>query len=292
MPGNQCQSTPPPAQACHGQVPEDLPVQGIGITRHFLAAAMEQCNLLSPCGIDVLRTTMRELSMRRSNDHVRKRPLGLFAAAILLATGMHTASATEARPAWGDTPGLTTPQPDSKGRAGYWWWPTPNAEGGNTSSGIGNGGRVFGAWKKTNQDESDSSAVMAPTTEGPGEGAGIGRGVFYIMNNILFSFDSDSMTQYGREVADRYIEDMTKYPKKTATFTGHTDDIGPEDYNLALGLRRAQAVKDYMVKHGIAEERISIKSMGESQPVVPNNSPPNRALNRRVEIDMPLAPMP
>ena len=47
-----------------------------------------------------------------------------------------------------------------------------------------------------------------------------------------------------------------------------------------------------MVKHGIAEERISIKSKGESQPAVPNDSPPNRALNRRVEIDMPLGPMP
>lgn len=229
--------------------------------------------------------------MRRSSDHTGKSLPGLFAAAILLAAGMQTASATEAKPTWGNTPGLTSPQPDLKGRAGYWWWPTPKAEGGSRPSGFGNRGRVFGAWKEPKVDESHST-VVAPASEGPGDGPGVRTGIHYITNNILFSFDSDSMTPYGREEVDRYIAEMTKYPKKTATFTGHTDDIGPEDYNLALGLRRAQAVKDYMVKHGIAEERISIKSKGESQPAVPNDSPPSRALNRRVEIDMPLGPMP
>jgi len=69
---------------------------------------------------------------------------------------------------------------------------------------------------------------------------------------------------------------------------GHTCDEGSEDYNMALGLRRAEAVKAYLVKGGIPAERIKVKSYGETEPAVPNDGP-NRALNRRVDYDFRLS---
>ncbi|MEZ5216866.1 MAG: OmpA family protein [Ilumatobacteraceae bacterium] len=65
---------------------------------------------------------------------------------------------------------------------------------------------------------------------------------------------------------------------------GHTDSGGTNEANLELSQARAQAVVDYLVSKGVAAEQLTAKGYGEEQPVAPNDSPSNRALNRRVEI--------
>jgi OmpA-OmpF porin, OOP family len=65
---------------------------------------------------------------------------------------------------------------------------------------------------------------------------------------------------------------------------GHTDSVGDESYNQQLSEKRAQAVKDYLVKGGVGEDRISVIGYGETQPRGDNATVEGRRLNRRVEI--------
>ncbi len=65
---------------------------------------------------------------------------------------------------------------------------------------------------------------------------------------------------------------------------GHTDDIGPMNYNMGLSSKRAQAIKDYLVNKGIDPSRITTTGLGYTQPIADNDTPEGRALNRRAEI--------
>ena len=74
-------------------------------------------------------------------------------------------------------------------------------------------------------------------------------------------------------------------PKLKIEIDGYTDNIGSKKYNLILSKKRAEAVKNILVKeYGINPKRIKIRGFGEAYPLVPNNTHTNRAMNRRVEI--------
>ena len=77
---------------------------------------------------------------------------------------------------------------------------------------------------------------------------------------------------------------VTGSPDSSMEVEGHTDSQGSDSYNTKLSESRAQAVRDYLVAHGIAADRITAKGLGESRPIADNNSPEGRANNRRVEI--------
>ena len=64
---------------------------------------------------------------------------------------------------------------------------------------------------------------------------------------------------------------------------GHTDNVGEAGYNLKLSQSRADAVRKYLTSHGIAPDRLTAKGFGATQPIVPNTTEGNRALNRRVQ---------
>jgi OOP family OmpA-OmpF porin len=70
------------------------------------------------------------------------------------------------------------------------------------------------------------------------------------------------------------------------TISGHTDSVGSEAYNMKLGQRRADTVKDYLVSKGVPASKITTKSFGESQPVASNKTAEGRAKNRRAEVDV------
>ena len=71
---------------------------------------------------------------------------------------------------------------------------------------------------------------------------------------------------------------------------GHTDDRGSDEYNLALGQRRAAAAKRYLTDHGIAADRVSTVSVGEEKPVDPGHDESAWAKNRRDEFEIVMAP--
>ena len=72
-------------------------------------------------------------------------------------------------------------------------------------------------------------------------------------------------------------------PEANLVVTGHTDDIGEEATNIALGQARAQVVVNWMVGHGIAPDRVIVRSAGESEPIADNATPEGRDANRRIE---------
>lgn len=102
-----------------------------------------------------------------------------------------------------------------------------------------------------------------------------------IFRDILFGFDSTYLSGEGIAIANEMSLHLKKWFLDTLLIEGHTCDIGTSDYNLALGAKRALAVRDYLIRQGIDESRITITSYGEEEPAVNNDSESNRRLNRR-----------
>ncbi len=103
---------------------------------------------------------------------------------------------------------------------------------------------------------------------------------------IYFDFDQSALKPAERaklDVALKEIEGM-KNPKIIIKLDGHTDNVGTDAYNQALGERRAAVVKKYLLSKGVKAERIELNSYGESKPAVENDTSEHRALNRRVEV--------
>jgi OOP family OmpA-OmpF porin len=105
--------------------------------------------------------------------------------------------------------------------------------------------------------------------------------------DALFDFDKAVLKPGDRTEIDEAIEKIRSKGGKAEiiTLTGHTDSIGTDAYNNKLGLRRAEAVKEYLVSHDVAADRIKTESKGKTQPIATNKTAEGRAKNRRVDID-------
>lgn len=103
-----------------------------------------------------------------------------------------------------------------------------------------------------------------------------------VINNILFDFDKYATHAYDTEL-DKLVAYLIANTNAKIMINGHTDSQGSDEYNDALGLKRAQFVKDYLVSRGANKETISIKSWGEKKLVAIDLNPDTRQYNRRVE---------
>lgn len=184
---------------------------------------------------------------------------------------------------WGNTGATPEPTADTKGRSGYWWWPKEPASNANDGELWGNRGIVYHSpWEKpTPKVETTPPAPQPDPQPAPTRTA-------IVLNNVLFDFDKSNLKPEGKAELDKLIAEMQKFPGDTVVVIGHTDSIGTDAYNMALGQRRADAVAAYLTANGIDASRIATKSMGESQPAVPNDTRANRALNRRAEFEITL----
>jgi outer membrane protein OmpA-like peptidoglycan-associated protein len=106
------------------------------------------------------------------------------------------------------------------------------------------------------------------------------------LSACYFYHNSDKKIKNFSYRLTKEIEQYAASPNAKITITGHTDYIGPAEYNYNLGLQRAERVKQLLIKKGIASERIVVLSKGEEQPVAGNRSAEGRAKNRRVEINI------
>jgi OOP family OmpA-OmpF porin len=104
------------------------------------------------------------------------------------------------------------------------------------------------------------------------------------LRGVEFEFNSADLTGASSVVLDVAADSLRSCPNIPVRVEGHTDWIGSDDYNQRLGLRRAQAVRQYFVDRGIGAGRISAQSFGESRPIATNETDEGRALNRRVEL--------
>ncbi len=107
-----------------------------------------------------------------------------------------------------------------------------------------------------------------------------------IAAHVLFDFDKSDLRPEGKAELDPLVQAMQQDPQLVASIVGHTDSRGPEDYNLGLSERRAQAVADYIVDGGITSDRLKVEGRGESEPVAPNDTAEGRQENRRVDIEV------
>ena len=101
------------------------------------------------------------------------------------------------------------------------------------------------------------------------------------LNPVFFAYDSDALDETARTTMTGNADVLKKYGTWVVTVEGHCDERGTAEYNLALGDRRALAVKNYMVSLGIAAERIRTVSYGSEFPFVPGHDEPSWAENRR-----------
>jgi len=102
---------------------------------------------------------------------------------------------------------------------------------------------------------------------------------------ILFDFDSTALRGEFHPILAALAEALQNRLADAAfTLEGHTDSTGPEAYNMALSLRRAQAVRGYLLQAGIAPARLSVTGLGEQHPIADNATPEGQRHNRRVEV--------
>jgi peptidoglycan-associated lipoprotein len=100
-------------------------------------------------------------------------------------------------------------------------------------------------------------------------------------DRVFFGYDSSVLDATGRQTVERQAAWLQQFPAVTVTIEGHADQRGTTEYNLALGERRANAVKTYMSELGIDPARVLTISYGKERPADPANTDEAYALNRR-----------
>ena len=101
------------------------------------------------------------------------------------------------------------------------------------------------------------------------------------LSDVLFDYDQFSVREDQRPVLQKNADWMRKWPTSRVQVEGHADARGTNEYNLALGERRANAVREYMVGLGIAAERVTVVSRGEESPTCTEDTDACHARNRR-----------
>ena len=100
-------------------------------------------------------------------------------------------------------------------------------------------------------------------------------------DRVFFDFDKSTIKPEGQQTLQRQAEWLKRYPNVTVTVEGHCDDRGTREYNLALGERRATAVRNALVALGIQPNRLKTISYGKERPAVVGDDESAWAQNRR-----------
>ena len=126
----------------------------------------------------------------------------------------------------------------------------------------------------SNQQE---SAAAASTTVTPGSVADFRQNVG---DRVFFDTDMSNIREDGRQTLTRQAEWLKKYTNYQITIAGHCDERGTREYNLALGERRANAVRQYLVAQGVPADRVKTISYGKERPEVVGSDEGAWARNR------------
>ncbi|MEA3545990.1 MAG: OmpA family protein [Thermodesulfobacteriota bacterium] len=103
-------------------------------------------------------------------------------------------------------------------------------------------------------------------------------------SEVTFDFNSANIKSTFQFPLNKIATIMNRYPQTQIVVVGHTDDVGSNQYNLDLSLRRANAVADYLIMRGVAISRMGTEGHGEMEPIASNDTVTGRSQNRRVEI--------
>ena len=102
-----------------------------------------------------------------------------------------------------------------------------------------------------------------------------------VPDRVFFATNKSNLTTAARETLRKQAKFLRKNKKLNVTVEGHADERGTREYNLALGERRANSAKDYLMAYGISSNRISVISYGKERPVDSGSNPLSWSKNRR-----------
>ena len=102
-----------------------------------------------------------------------------------------------------------------------------------------------------------------------------------VPDRVFFATNESVLTTASRETLRKQAAWLRKNPDVTVVLEGHADERGTREYNLALGERRANAAKDYLMTYGISSNRVSVISYGKERPVDAGSNPLAWSKNRR-----------
>ena len=102
-----------------------------------------------------------------------------------------------------------------------------------------------------------------------------------VPDRVFFATNKSSLTTASRATLRKQATFLRKNKNLNVTIEGHADERGTREYNLALGERRANAARDYLMTYGISGKRISVISYGKEKPINPKSSPIAWSQNRR-----------
>ena len=126
--------------------------------------------------------------------------------------------------------------------------------------------------------QSTPQVAATPTGPEPGSQADL---VANVGDRVFFDFDKFSLKPESQEGVERWVAWLKTYPNVTVTLEGHADERGTREYNLALGERRANAAREFMVSLGVQPSRIKIVSFGKERPAVAGSAESAYSQNRR-----------
>ena len=116
--------------------------------------------------------------------------------------------------------------------------------------------------------------------------SGVSQSKITLQADTLYDFDKSTLKPEGKATLDKIAKDLSKIKLEVIIAVGNTDSVGTDAYNMALGQRRAQSVKAYLVSKGVDGSRIYTESKGKSNPVASNATAEGRAKNRRTDIEV------
>ena len=141
-----------------------------------------------------------------------------------------------------------------------------------------NKGAAAGGGAASSQAAPPSSSSAASPMVAPGSVEDFLKNVG---DRVFFDFDKYDLKTEGRDQLVKWVAFLKQYPSDTLTVEGHCDERGTREYNLALGERRANSVKDFLAAQGVAVSRLKVISYGKERPAVLGSDEAAWAQNRR-----------
>jgi len=135
----------------------------------------------------------------------------------------------------------------------------------------------------TGQSTSSGNAQVATAPAGPKPGSQMDLTI-NVGDRVLFAFDSSALSAESRTTIERWAAWLKTYPANSVIVEGHADERGTREYNLALGERRADAARDYLVSLGINTNRVKVVSFGKERPAIAGSNENAWGQNRRAAL--------
>jgi peptidoglycan-associated lipoprotein len=143
------------------------------------------------------------------------------------------------------------------------------------------------ACNPTSGASAPAPSTSAPAATNNGNASAIAAALATLTGAVYFEYDQDALSSEAQAQLDRKLAVLVANPGVGIRLTGHADERGSDEYNLALGQRRAATVKRYLTDRGLSESRVGVVSMGEERPACSDAAEESCwRRNRRAEVEI------